>query len=65
VQLHVAHGEPGEEILRYAQARHIDLIAIAWHRTLAAGHAEIVKRLLQTAPCPLLSVRAEAKQEGI
>lgn len=65
VQLHVAHGEPGEEILRYAQARRIDLIAIAWHRTLAAGHAEIVKRLLQTAPCPLLFVRAEAKPEDI
>ena len=58
VQLHAGHGDPSEEILRYAQEQASDLIATAWHQALAAGRAEVVKRLLSEAPCPILFVQA-------
>jgi nucleotide-binding universal stress UspA family protein len=61
VQLHVTHGDPSEAILCFAREQHSDLIAIAWHRTLEAGRAEIVKYLLREASCPLLFVEAVAR----
>jgi nucleotide-binding universal stress UspA family protein len=64
VRLHVVRGDPGAEIIRHARDRHSDLIAIAWHQSLAAGRAEIVKHLLHTAPCPLLFVRTGTRTEA-
>jgi nucleotide-binding universal stress UspA family protein len=61
VQLHVTHGDPSEAILYFAREQHSDLIAIAWHLTLEAGRAEIVKHLLREASCPLLFVKAVAR----
>jgi len=59
VQVH-AHGDPGEKILRFAQEQQSDLIATAWHQSLAPARAAVVKRLLAEAPCPLLFVRADS-----
>lgn len=61
VQLHVTPGDPSEAILCFAREQHSDLIAIAWHRTLEAGRADIVKYLLREASCPLLFVEAVAQ----
>lgn len=58
VDLHATHGDPAEEILKHARALDADLVAVAWHRMLAAGHASIVKRLLGEAPAPILLVEA-------
>ncbi|MBI2939448.1 MAG: universal stress protein [Chloroflexi bacterium] len=58
VELHTAHGDPSEEILRFAREQGSDLIATAWRQTLALGRAEVVKRLLAEAPCPILFVQA-------
>jgi nucleotide-binding universal stress UspA family protein len=58
VELHAARGDPAEEIVRHARELDADLIAVAWHRTLAGGHAAIVKRLLGEAPAPILFVEA-------
>ena len=55
--LQVARGEPGEEIERFAAEQGMDLIVVGWHGQLAAGHADVLKHLLLTAPCPVLLSR--------
>jgi nucleotide-binding universal stress UspA family protein len=55
-----AWGDPGEEILRYAAANHVDLIVCGthgrkgWNRFMLGSVAERVVRL---AGCPVLTVR--------
>jgi nucleotide-binding universal stress UspA family protein len=55
--LQVAPGQPGEEIERFAADQDMDLIVVGWHGCLEAGHADILKHLLLTAPCPVLLSR--------
>ena len=56
VRLYAARGGVAEEVLRHASDLDSDLVAIAWHQTLAPARAEIVKRLIVDARCPLLFV---------
>jgi nucleotide-binding universal stress UspA family protein len=55
--LQVAQGEPGEEIEHYAADQGMDLIVVGWHGRLETGHADTLKHLLLTAPCPVLLSR--------
>jgi nucleotide-binding universal stress UspA family protein len=56
-----AWGDPGEQILQYAEAHGVDLIVCGthgrcgWNRVLMGSVAERVVRL---APCPVLTVHA-------
>jgi len=52
-------GEPASTIVAEARAGDAELIVLSWGGTFAAGHGLIVRRLLETAPCPLLVVPAD------
>jgi nucleotide-binding universal stress UspA family protein len=50
----VAQGEPGTEILRVAEKRVADLIALPWHESLHMDRAATLKAVMRGAPCPVL-----------
>ena len=52
-------GEPASTIVAEARAGDAELIVLSWGGTFTAGHGLIVRRLLETAPCPLLVVPAD------
>ena len=52
-------GEPASTIVSEARAGNAELIVLSWGGTFAAGHGLIVRRLLETASCPLLVVPAD------
>ena len=59
VRLTVHWGTPAVEILRYAQARHVDLIAMGKRgrggvKPLLLGH--VTDEVVRHAPCTVLSV---------
>ena len=56
-RLRVTRGEPAAEIVRFAGGEDIDLIVVGWHGRLETGRADVLKRLLLTAPCPVLLSR--------
>jgi nucleotide-binding universal stress UspA family protein len=64
IDLHTSPGDPVQEILRIAENRAADLIAIAWRRNLDSGRAEIAKRLLAESNCPILFVPARNQEDG-
>lgn len=41
VRMHHASGDPADEVLRHAREQASDLVAVAWHQTLARGHARV------------------------
>ncbi|MCX6362908.1 MAG: universal stress protein [Actinobacteria bacterium] len=51
-------GEPAPTIVKEAQAVAAELIVLSWSGSFAEGHGAVVKKLLDTAPCPLLIVPA-------
>jgi nucleotide-binding universal stress UspA family protein len=61
MQLFLAHGEPGEEIIRFAAEHLVDLIVLAWHGDLAAQRAVVLKTVLRGSPCPLLLLRISSE----
>jgi nucleotide-binding universal stress UspA family protein len=53
-------GVPAEEIVRYADARNIDLIVMGTHGRTGVAHllmGSVAERVVRTAPCPVLTVR--------
>ena len=54
-------GEPASTIVAEARAIDAELIVLSWGGTFAAGHGRTIRRLLETAPCPLLVVPAEGR----
>ena len=51
-------GEPANTIVAEARDDDAELIVLSWGGTFAAGHGLVVRRLLETAPCPLLVIPA-------
>jgi nucleotide-binding universal stress UspA family protein len=54
MRLHLATGDPGAEIVRFAADHDASLIVVAWHGSLDAQHATALKTVLARAPCPVL-----------
>ena len=52
-------GDPKEVIQQEALELGVDVIVAAWSHSLAEGHCERVKALLEGTPCPLLLVPAQ------
>jgi nucleotide-binding universal stress UspA family protein len=52
-------GDPKEVIQQEALELGADVIVAAWGHSLAEGHCESVKALLEGTPCPLLLVPAQ------
>jgi nucleotide-binding universal stress UspA family protein len=53
-------GAPAEEIVRYAEARDIDLIIMGTHGRRGVAHlllGSVAEQVVRTAPCPVLLVR--------
>jgi len=57
----LCHGEVAERILDLVERKRTSLLVVGWHGDFAAGHAEVVKRLLGTVTCPVLLVRASPR----
>ncbi|MCX6372927.1 MAG: universal stress protein [Actinobacteria bacterium] len=51
-------GAPAATIVKEAQTNGAELIVLSWKGSFAEGHGAVVKKLLDTAPCPLLIVPA-------
>jgi nucleotide-binding universal stress UspA family protein len=76
VHRHTELGTPSVEIIRYAREREIDLIVIGTHGYTGWEHlllGSVAERVVQRAPCPVLTVRpsehpeisaAQAQQTG-
>lgn len=63
LRLVLAAGEPGPEIVRWADSLGADLIILAWHGCFDGGHALTLKHALREAPCPVVVVRAPEPSE--
>jgi|KBSMisStaDraftv2_1062788.scaffolds.fasta_scaffold804034_2 nucleotide-binding universal stress UspA family protein len=60
VQFALEWGMPFVEIIRYAKAHAIDLIAMGTHGRSAVKHlvmGSVAENVVRTAPCPVLTVR--------
>lgn len=56
-----AWGEPRDEIVKYAKARHVDLIVCGTHGRRGWNHlvmGSVAEGVVRLAPCPVLTVRA-------
>ena len=51
-------GDPAGTIVKEAREDGAELIVLSWKGSFAEGHGAVVKKLLETAPCPLLIVPA-------
>jgi nucleotide-binding universal stress UspA family protein len=60
VELALEWGVPFVEIVRYARAKAIDLIAMGTHGRSGVAHAligSVAENVVRSAPCPVLTVR--------
>ena len=55
-------GDPSRVIVDYANEQDCDLIVAAWGGSLSPGRAEVVRRMLTQARCPLLFLRATVQR---
>jgi nucleotide-binding universal stress UspA family protein len=59
VEVHFLHGVEADQIVRWAEARHVDLVVLGTHgRTglLRLAFGSVARRVLHAAPCPVLTV---------
>lgn len=54
IQMCMARGEPGPEIVRFAHGHGADLVVLSWRGELAPRCALTLRYVLQHAPCPVL-----------
>jgi universal stress protein A len=60
VEFAIEWGVPSAEIIRYAHARQIELIAMGTHGTGGVKHlilGSVAENVVRSAPCPVLTVR--------
>ena len=58
----VYRGDVARELLDLIEQKNFDVIIVGWHGLLKAGHAEVVKNLLQRLRCPMLLVRRQSNE---
>ena len=56
-RLFLAAGDPAHEICRVARELEEDLIVLVWHGQLEGEHAEVFRRVMRTATCPVLVLK--------
>jgi nucleotide-binding universal stress UspA family protein len=54
LRFHWASGDPGREIVALARRKNVDLITVSWGRSTEPDRAQVVRRVLREAPCPIL-----------
>jgi len=57
VRMSLAHGAPGEEVLRHCAEYGNDLILLAWRGVWQGQHATTLKTVVYGAACPVMVVR--------
>jgi nucleotide-binding universal stress UspA family protein len=63
----IAWGDPSDEILRYADTHHVDMIVCGTHGRRGWDHmimGSVAERIVRLAHCPVLTVHAKADQTG-
>lgn len=60
VQMLLAHGEPGDEVVRVAADHSSDLIVLAWRGVWERPRALTIKSIVDHAACPVMIVRTAA-----
>ncbi len=58
-QLLLTRGEPGEEVVRFAVRRQIDLIGLGFRGNAEGERAATLRQVLAWAPCPVLIQRVD------
>jgi len=56
---------PAEEIVKYADAEHIDLIVMGTHARPGVAHllmCSVAENVVRTAPCPVLTMRYSERE---
>lgn len=61
VRLDLRVGPPGERVVAACDEEHPDLVALAWSRNLAPGHARVVRHVLEHSRIPVLLVPTHAQ----
>lgn len=57
----LARGEIADELLRLIESQATGLLVLGWRGRFLAGHARVVRTLLQRISCPVLLVKAERR----
>jgi nucleotide-binding universal stress UspA family protein len=57
IHLHVAHGQPGPETVRFASEHAVDMIVVSWRGRFEADRAATVRAVLEGAPCPVVVIK--------
>lgn len=55
-------GDPDEHLLDICRRSGCDLVALGWAQNLGAGHAAVVRRMLEETPVPLLLTPVSRRQ---
>jgi nucleotide-binding universal stress UspA family protein len=58
----VYRGDVVRGLLELIEQKHMDVVIIGWHGFLDAGHAQVLKTLLQRLRCPMLLVKRRPKE---
>lgn len=56
-EVSLARGDIAAELLQLIKEKRISLLVVGWHGRFMIGHAEVLKRLIQTVTCPVLLVK--------
>jgi universal stress protein A len=63
-QIHVVSGTPDDDVLRMADALHVDLVVMATHGRKGLSHfilGSVAERVMREARCPVLTIRPGTK----
>jgi nucleotide-binding universal stress UspA family protein len=58
----LCHGDIAHELLGLIETKRTSLLVVGWHGQFVAGHARVLKTLIQEISCPLLLVKAAPRQ---
>ncbi|HEX6292176.1 MAG TPA: universal stress protein [Herpetosiphonaceae bacterium] len=61
IQVFLAEGEIGEEIAQFAAERHVDAVVLVRRSHFEAGHAHVLRSVLNLTPCPLLLIGSDGE----
>jgi nucleotide-binding universal stress UspA family protein len=63
LRLHLASGDPSEEIIHFARDHKVDVIVTAWQGRTPLDESKVIRPLLRNSPCPVLIVRTKFDEE--
>lgn len=58
----VYRGDVARKLLDLIEQQHFDVIIVGWHGLLDAGHAQVLKTLLQRLQCPVLLIKRQPRE---